>query len=89
MTTSVQFLPSNTAPFQFQAVLDGEEYTVSVPWNVQSAVYYVKITGANGDIIVYRSLIASPPNFNISMTAGYFSSSLVFLDQQSTFVVSP
>ena len=59
MTTYVDFQPSQTTPFQFQATLDGEHYVVTVPWNIMGERYYVSVSDLNNNVIVYRSVASS------------------------------
>lgn len=90
LTTVIQFHPSPLAPFQFQATLDGTAYNITITWNVYRASkfgWYINIYQENGVLVFTRALIASPPGYNISMTAGYFATSIVFLDQTQQFVV--
>lgn len=90
LTTVIPFAPSPLAPFQFSAVLDGTTYNVTVTWNVYRAGgfgWYINVYQENGVVVFSRALIASPPGYNISMTAGYFTTSIVFLDQTQQFVI--
>lgn len=68
MTTYVDFQPSQTTPFQFQATLDGEHYIVTVPWNIQGERYYVKVTDANSNVIVYRAVASSTAKTQASLS---------------------
>lgn len=60
MTTYFTFAPQSNQAFQFSPVLDGQSYNVEVPWNLFGRRYYVKVSGANGDLILNRALIGSP-----------------------------
>lgn len=60
MTTYVDFVPSNVAPPQFQATLDGSIYNVLVLWNLAGQRYYVQVADQSGNIILYLSMVGSP-----------------------------
>lgn len=59
MTTVVDFQPSGTAPFQFQATLDGDHYIVTVPSNAFGERYYVQVSDLSGNLVVYRAIVSS------------------------------
>ncbi len=89
MTTIFSFSPSQTAPFQFQPTLDGQVYTVTVPWSLFGQRYYVNIAQLDGTPVALLPLIGSPPDYDISLTAGYFNSTLVYRVSTGQFEVSP
>ena len=89
MTTLVPFTPSLAAPFQFQATLDGNLYTVIISWNLFGQRYYVNIYDSSNVWIVTLPLIGSPSNYPISLTAGYFASKLIFRQATQIFEVHP
>lgn len=97
MTTTL-FAPTPNLPFQFQATLSGSTvnvtstgttFNVSIPWNTYGQRFYVQITDQNGNLVLNKPLIASPPGYPISIVAGYFASTLVFWEAIQTFEVSP
>lgn len=88
--TQTVFTPTNAGAFQFNATLDGDNYVCVVTWNVWAQRWYLNIYTTTGVLIVARALIASVADFPINLVFGYFlTSTLVFLDQQQTFVVVP
>ena len=89
MTTYFDFNPSDTEAFQFQPSLDGNTYTVIVTWNIFGQRYYVNIYDSNNVLIVSLPMISSPPGYDISLTKGYFSSTMVFRGIDNRFEVSP
>jgi hypothetical protein len=89
MTTFTNFSPSTTANFQFQPTLDGQVYTVTVLWSLFGQRYYVNIAALDGTLVALLPLIGSPPNYDISLTAGYFTSTLVYRVSTGQFEVSP
>lgn len=91
MTTFFSFTPSAIQAYQFQPTLDGNEYTIIVTWNVFGQRYYANCFSQEGARIFTLPLIGSPaaPNPGISLTAGYFASTLIFRQQNQVFEVSP
>jgi hypothetical protein len=91
MTTYTDFTPTTQAPFQFQAFLDGASYNVIVTWNFYGQRWYVNVYDPNDSVDPIFTLprIGSPPAYDISMTAGYFTSTLVFRQGTGQFEVSP
>lgn len=89
MTTSILFNPTALAPFQFQVVLDADTYNVIVTWNTYSQRWYVNVYDQFGVLIVAIARIGSPPTYDVSLVAGYFTSTLVFRQTAQTFEISP
>lgn len=87
MTTYVLFTPSPSIPFQFAPVLDGATYNAIVTWNYAGQRYYINLYDSNGNLVFCLPLIASPDDYSISLTAGYFTTPLVFLDSSQTFEI--
>jgi hypothetical protein len=104
MSTVTDFTPSINSVFQFQANLTGANpinvsststtFIVSVIWNVYRGGggypgWYILIADEGGSQVLCTPLIGSPPGYPISLTAGYFTSTLVFLEATNQFVVTP
>lgn len=89
MTTVTPFTPSSQAPFQFQPELDGSLYTAIVTWNLFGRRYYLNLYTLQGTRVMTVPLIGSPLNYDISLTAGYFNSTLIFRAPSQQFEVSP
>lgn len=88
--TIIPFTPSNTQPFQFQVTMDGSIYTCVMGWNLFGRRYYLSIYTLQGALVVALPLIGSPAGYDISLTAGYFVTKLVFRQAASQFeVISP
>jgi len=83
----IQFVPTNNSNFRFQATFDGSVYNVIVNWNIYGQRYYVNIYNLNNKLIVALPLIGSPLNYNISLTAGYFTTQLVYRAPTQQFQV--
>jgi siroheme synthase (precorrin-2 oxidase/ferrochelatase) len=89
MTTYFPFVPSPLETFQFTPTFDGSQYTVTVTWNTASQRWFVNVTDQGANLIFALPMIGSPPGINISMTAGYFQSTLVYRPSTQQFEVSP
>lgn len=91
MTTIFTFTPSATQAYQFQPTLDGDVYTAIVTWSLFGQRWYLNLFDAEGNWIFTRSMVGSvpTPNPGLSLTAGYFTSTLVFRQQDQVFEVSP
>jgi hypothetical protein len=69
LSTVVDFAPSTTTLFSFQAQLaDGNQYTIATPWNIFGQRYYLNVADLFGNQIVYRALVASGPSFISSLS---------------------
>ena len=66
MTTYFAFQPTAQQSFSFQPTLDGATYNVTVPWNFAAQRWYLQIQDLNGNLIVYRPLIGSPPTTQLT-----------------------
>lgn len=87
MATLVNFVAPTVQPFTFQAMLDGITYTIVVNWNLGGARYYVNIYTIAGVRVLTIPMIGSPPGFNISLTAGYFVTQLIWRVQNNQFEI--
>lgn len=85
--TVTPFTPvQSTPPFSFQAVLDGATYLVTATWNLTNRWYVNVFDGSNARVLTVP-LLTSPPAYDISLTAGYFTSKMIF--RQQNFIVTP
>ena len=78
MTTIVPFNPTQIAPFQFSAQMDGASYTLVVTWNVYGKRWYISVYDQFNTRVLTLPLIGSPINYDIDLMAGYFSTPIVF-----------
>lgn len=60
MTTLVPFQPTPFAPVSFIATLDGQQYTISITWNLFGQRWYFNVADLSGNQIVSEGLAASP-----------------------------
>lgn len=77
MTVVTPFVPSTSAPFQFQPTLDGATYTAIVTWNLFGQRFYFNLTTLQGVLVVSLPLIGSPLGYDINLVAGYFPTAKV------------
>ncbi len=61
MSTIIPFIPSNLVLPTFVATFDGDDYRVTVTWNVAAQRYFINIYGQDGSWIVTVPLIQTPP----------------------------
>jgi hypothetical protein len=87
MATLISFNPPPTSNFQFQATLDGQNYIVIVTWGLFGQRYYLNIYDTSGVLILAMPMIGSPTDYDISMTAGYFTTKLIYRVQSNNFEV--
>lgn len=90
MTTLTQFNPQPKTPFQFNLVLDGVTYFANCPWNLYAQRYYIAIYDTSRNLIMYRPIIGSPPDYDVNLVFGYFTTSkLVYRVSTNNFEVTP
>jgi hypothetical protein len=77
LTTVIDFAPSNSAPFQFQATLDNSNYTAIVTWNLAGQRYYVNLYSLAGDLIFCLPLISSPSGLQIQIASWFAGKALI------------
>ena len=87
--TTYSFQPTSSQNFTFQPTLDGNTYNCTITWNWFGLRYYITCADLSGNIIFTLPLIGSPQSYPISITAGYFDSTLVYFDQTQQIVVTP
>jgi hypothetical protein len=61
MATIIPFLPSNLFAPKFRATFDGNDYEVTITWNISAQRYYVNVYGLDGSWIITVPLIQTPP----------------------------
>ena len=90
MTTIIPFEPTASAPFQFQATLDGQIYTCAVTWNLFGQRWYLGCYTLTGTLMFNRALVGSPLGYDINLAAGIFTTSaLVYRAPTGQFEISP
>lgn len=90
MTTYFDFQESQAGPFQFQPTLDGTVYTAIVTWNTFGQRYYLNLYTPDSILVLCIPVIGSPLDYDISLIAGYFTTStLIYRQANSQFEVNP
>lgn len=85
--TYINFRPSTLAPFQFQVTLDGQAYQCICTWNFQAQRFYVNIYTLTKKLFLCIPQIGSPDGYDISLTAGYTVTKLVYRAANQQFEV--
>lgn len=83
----IQFTPSPSANFQFQCTLDGAPYNVICTFNPYGQRYYITIYDLTGQKILSRPLIGSPSFANVSLTLGYFETTMIYRESSRVFEI--
>ena len=86
-TTYISFQPSDLAPFQFQATLDGVTYQCICTWNFHAQRYYLNIYTLDKTLFLCIPMVGSPAGYDISLVAGYTTTKLVFRERNNQFEV--
>lgn len=87
-TTYYDFSPASGSAFTFEPTLDGTTYSAAVTWNVSGQRYYLVLSTLSGTLVLSIPLIGSPLGYDISLTAGYFTSTLVYRIQNAQIEVT-
>lgn len=85
--TIIDFSPTTTSVFTFQPTFDGSVYTCVVSWNLAGQRYYVSCYSLAGILIFNLPLIGSPLDYDISITAGYFTTKMVYRVQSGVIEI--
>jgi hypothetical protein len=59
VTTYYQFIKSRSQAPSFMPTLDGQEYTISITWNISAQRYYVNCSSLDGTLLFSVPLISS------------------------------
>jgi hypothetical protein len=89
MTTYYNFQPLPNSPFSFTPTLDGVQYTVQIRWNVFGQRWYMFIYTLQQVLVLSRAVAGSPDDYDIPLTFGYFTSTIVFRQSTQNYEVSP
>ena len=86
-TITFPFTPAPSIPFHFNPTLDNNAYNVVCTWNLFGQRWYINIYDLTGNLILSRPMTGSPNGYNISLTAGYFYTQLVYRTSSNQFEV--
>jgi len=87
MTTYFQYQENNSSNFQFQPTLDGQVYNAVVTYNIFGKRNYLTITDLRNNLIFSLPVIGSPDGFDISISAGYFTTKIIFRTSSNQFEI--
>jgi hypothetical protein len=88
--TTIPFQPTDTQVFTFIPTFDGNQYNLAVRWNLGGRRWYILLYDLNGNLILCRSMVASPDNDDINLVEFYFNTStLIYRDSTNSFEVEP
>jgi hypothetical protein len=91
--TLIPFTPSNTDLFTFTAVLiddngNSDTYVFTTPYNIFGQRFYLTCVDTQGNHIFTVPLTGSPDQFDIPLTAGYFSTSVLYRASSGNIEIS-
>ena len=66
MTTIIPFIPGSIRAPSFTATLDGDDYVVTVTWNVSAQRYYLNIYDSDNTWILTVPMFQSPPSRGVN-----------------------
>lgn len=90
MTTLTQFTPAINENFSFLPTLDGQQYNVTVTWNLFGQRWIVNVYTLAGALVFQKPLRGSPADYDINLLAGYFTTStMVYRVSSNNFEVTP
>ncbi len=92
MTTYIAFQPSanGTPPFQTVVTLDNQQYSLVCTWNVYRQGWYYTLSDQNGNVTNTLPLIYSPPDANIYLAPGIFTTStILYRASTGNFEINP
>lgn len=77
--TSISFNPVNASPpFSAQFILDGKSYLAVGSWNLFAQRWMLSLTSESGDLAWAGPIIGSPPDYDIELAPGVFTSKIIF-----------
>lgn len=88
MTTYISFQPNSLTPFSFRASVGGTMLNATVPWNLYSNRYYLKLVDGQGNAVGYEPLVASPDGYDINLALPYAPGKLVYRASTGQFEAS-
>jgi len=90
MTTLTQFTPTINENFAFLPTLDGQQYSAVVTWRLFGRRWILNVYTLQNELIVSKPLTGSPPEYDINLMQGYFTTStLVYRVSTNNFEVTP
>ena len=92
MTAVVHYVQQPTQIFQFNVGLadlygNVQSYNLAVTWNLYGQRYYLSCFTQQNALVFSVPLMNSPPDYSINLTAGYFSTPVVFRESTQNFEI--
>ena len=87
MTIYYDFAPDGITVPQYNFMLDGGSYNAKIEWNVFGERYYMYLYNTAGNLVFAVPLIPSPKGTDISISAGYFTTKIVYRYQNNQIEV--
>lgn len=81
--TAYPFIPSVTAPFQFQPTLDGTQYVATVRWNIASQRWYLFVDQVSGANVLTLGMTGSP--IGVAVSSADFDEAALVVDLITAF----
>lgn len=88
MTVTVFSYVPGPNPYSFQPTFDGTVYTCIIDWNLAGQRYYITCRTLAGALVFCRAFVASPIGYDISLTAGIFTTALIWRTQNGQIEVN-
>ncbi|WP_324028581.1 hypothetical protein GC087_14425 [Pantoea sp. JZ2] len=85
MTTIIPFKPNGKETFRFTVSVGGTTLFATVPFNLYSNRYYLKLTDGAGNIVAYCPLVGSPDDYDINLALPYSPGSLIYRVSSNQF----
>jgi hypothetical protein len=67
MTSYYRFVPSNVKAPAFMPTFDGNQYNVTVIWNVASQRYFIQCMDLTGNLIFFVPLVETEHNYELEL----------------------
>ncbi|OKP31366.1 hypothetical protein [Serratia fonticola] len=85
MTTYINFIQSDKAPFRFTASVGGQTLFITVLYNLYSNRYFVQATDDNNSVVLFTPMVASPPGSDINLALPYAPGTLIYRESTNNF----
>lgn len=82
---TIPFKPDGKTPFTFQATVGGLKVFGTVPFNLYSNRYYLKLTDGQGNIISNVPMVGSPDGYDINLALPCAPGALVYRVSSNQF----
>ncbi len=73
----------------FYPVLENEQHTATIWFNIGGGRWYLKLVDSLGNLILNHPVIESTRDQQIDMLAGFYSDVMIFNEQNQAFEINP